>query len=132
MDLEFEPVKYEDIVPPKPVPTALQPGRPAERTERQTVRVDLEVKTFDVVDPDTGEVVGHIDAPLTYCDPLSCPHKAGRKHPMGFINPLDARKDPRTLWVHEACMLPTVYWWRAQWKSMVYGGPNMVWDGDDS
>jgi hypothetical protein len=98
------------------------------RKEVHTEAVELDVKTYDVVDPATGQVVGHIDAPLSYCDPLTCAQKAGRKHPMGFINPLNAREDPRTLWVHAACMMPTQPWWRSQWRSMVYDSPRMPWD----
>jgi hypothetical protein len=102
----------------------------APRKEVHTEQVELEVKTFHVVDPESGEVVGYIDAPITYCDTLQCPQKVGKKHPMGFINPLDSRTDPRTLWVHQHCMLPTRQWWRSQWRSMVYGGKPMLWDTD--
>lgn len=99
------------------------------RKEVQTVATELDVKTYKVVDPDTDEVVGYIDAPLDYCDLLECPQRTGLKHPMGFINPLDAREDPRTLWVHGGCMKPTQAWWRSQWRSMVYGGRKpMPWD----
>lgn len=98
------------------------------RKVTHTEAKELDVKTFDVVDPDTGEVVGHIDAPLDYCDLLECPGKTGLKHPMGFINPLDAKTDPRTLWVHSGCMKPTQAWWAGQWRSMVYGGKDMPWD----
>lgn len=111
-------------------PEAIASLTAAPRKETQTVRVDMEVKTYDVVDPASGEVVGHIDAPLDYCDLLTCVKKQGLKHPMGFINPLDSAVDPRTLFVHAACMKPTQAWWRSQWRSMVYG-QQMPWDTDE-
>lgn len=117
--MKIEPVKLDELFPERQ-------ETPAQET--QTVSVEIPVKTFDVVDPDTGEVVGHIDAPLDYCELLACPHKKGKKHPMGFINPLNSAEDPRTLWVHEACMKPTQIWWAGQWRSMVYGGKQMPWE----
>lgn len=117
--MEFE--RVDDL-------SQLFPERKPEPPKQAPREITLETKEFHVVDPDTGEVVGYIDAPLTYCELLSCQHKVGKKHPMGFINPLDSRKDRRTLWVHEACLLPTRIWWAGQWRSMVRDGKVMPWE----
>ena len=87
-------------------------------TEGKT-HVRLETKEYLVVDPDTGMTVGTIDAPLAFCPGPPCPAGYGSKHPMAFHNPLSQSKDPRELWVHSHCMLPSIYWWRNRWKSMV-------------
>lgn len=118
--MKFEEVNPYDVLVEKKKAAA----------KAQTEAAELDVKTFKVVDPDTDEVVGYIDAPLDYCNLLECPAKTGLKHPMGFINPLDPRQDPRTLWVHGGCMKPTRAWWAGQWKSMVYGGKEMPWDSE--
>ena len=88
----------------------------------------LPTKEYHVVDPDTGQVVGTIDAPLAFCDPLSCEAAASKRNPMGFINPLDNTKDVRDLWVHQWCMRPTLAWWQATWDSMVLSnGTRLPW-----
>jgi hypothetical protein len=121
-------MEFEEVNPYTALAEVSKGKKPPVKAQAEALTLD--VKTFDVVDPDTGEVVGHIDAPIDYCDLLECPARTGLKHPMGFINPLDSKRDPRTLWVHGGCMKPTRAWWASQWRSMVYGGKLMPWDSE--
>jgi hypothetical protein len=101
------------------------------KTDEGKTQVRLETKEYQVVDPDTGQVVGIIDAPLTFCPGPPCNASVGKKHPHGFINALSQTKDPRELWVHQHCLRPSIYWWRNRWRSMVVRSEGITYPWDD-
>ena len=96
----------------------------------QVQRVALETKEYHVVDPETGQVVGTIDAPLSFCNIAGCPASAGKRNPFGFINPLNKKLERRDLWVHEHCLHPTKAWWDGAWHRLVLPveGVTMPWE----
>lgn len=106
--MKFENISVEELV------AELKPPEP------ETVKPSpLPTKEYHVVDPETGQVIGTIDAPLAFCVGVGCPGAAGKRNPMGFVNPLNRDKDPRELWLHEHCFRPTRQWWDSTWHGLV-------------
>lgn len=106
--MDFEEVSIETI---------LAQDKPEQATTSR--KPSFVTKEYHVIDPDTGQLVGTIDAPLDFCNPLSCEYSKGKRNPMGYVNPLNKRVERRDLWVHEHCLRPTLAWWDGNWHRLV-------------
>jgi len=89
--------------------------------------VEIQVREYTVIDSETGERVGIIDAPLDFCPFLGCEHSVGSKHPAGFIR-------INGLQVHHDCGRPTRRWWDATFKDLVKvdNGVKLPWENSET
>src|SRR5215831_15937798 len=74
-------------------------------------------KHFNVVDPDTGEVLGKLFYPSEFCDGIGCASSVGRTHALSF-----RRVGP--LWVHLHCGKPTRAYAQAEFDDVIEWNEN--------
>lgn len=83
-----------------------------------------------VVDPETGETVGHLNYPSEFCPGLSCPYKNDSRFNNFSYFHLFTPEDNRR-WAHVSCDRPTVTWWDRTVRDLVVPLPDKRFPWDD-